>query len=64
MDDVSGLAERSNDFGSFLTVARKFSFTCLSVFHIMYPSKFNWKIIISQTKNLFVFWINTNIFNF
>ena len=28
MDDVSGLADRSNESGNFLTVAQKFNFTC------------------------------------
>lgn len=50
MDDVSRLADRSNSFGSFLTVARKFNITCVYVFHIMYRSKLNWQMIILQTK--------------
>ena len=50
MDDVSGLADRSDDFGSFLTLAKKFNFTCVYVFHIMYPSKLNWQMIILRTK--------------
>ena len=49
---VSGLADRSNDFANFLNVARKFKFTCVYVFHAVYPSKFNWQMIISQTKIL------------
>ena len=32
MDDFSGLADRSSEFANFLTVARKFSFTCVYVF--------------------------------
>ena len=28
----------------------KFNFTCVYVFHTIYPSKFNWQKIISQTK--------------
>ena len=39
MDDVSGLADRSNNFANFLTVARKFNFTCVYVFHTIYPSR-------------------------
>ena len=39
MDDVSGLADKSNDFGSFLTI--------IYLFHILYSSKFNWEMIIS-----------------
>ena len=29
MDDVSGLADKSKSFANFLTVSRKFSFTCV-----------------------------------
>ena len=50
MDDVSGLADKSNEFGSFLTAARKFNFAVVYVFHTMYPLKQNWQMIISQTK--------------
>ena len=55
MDDISGLAGKSNNFASFLTVARKFSFTVVYVFHTMYPSKQNWQMIISQTKIFNIF---------
>ena len=41
MDDVSGLADKSDNFASFLTVARKFNFTVVYAFHTMYPSKQN-----------------------
>ena len=33
MDDVSGLAEKSEEFSNFLTVSRKYGFSCLYVFH-------------------------------
>ena len=36
MDDVSGLAYRSNDFANILTVARKSNFTCIYVFHTIF----------------------------
>ena len=39
MDDVSSFADKSNSFASFLTVARKFNFTVVYVFHTVYPSK-------------------------
>ena len=55
MDDGSGLSDKSNDFGSFLTVARKFNFTAVHAFHTMYPSKQNWQMIISQTKIFNIF---------
>ena len=33
MDDVSGLADRSNEFANFLTVSRKYGLTCVYIFH-------------------------------
>ena len=50
MDDVLGLANKSNDFANFLTVSQKFDFTCVYVFHTMYPARSNWQMILSQTK--------------
>ena len=41
MDNVSGLANKSNNFTNFLTVSRKFNFTCVCVFHTMYPTRSN-----------------------
>ena len=51
-DDVSGLADDSKKFASFLTVARKYNYTCVYVFHTIYTDKVNWKTILSQT-NIF-----------
>ena len=55
MDGVFGLADKSNNFASFLTGARKFSFTVVYVFHTIYPSKQNWQMIISRTKIVKIF---------
>ena len=49
MDEVSGLPDRSNDFSDFLTVSRKYGFSCLYVFHTIYPGRQNWEMIMSQT---------------
>ena len=49
MDDVSGLADKSNKFSNFLTVSRKYGFSCLYVFHTIYPGRQNWEMIMSQT---------------
>ena len=51
-DDVSGLADNSNKFASFLTVARKYKYNCVYIFHTIYPEKTTWKTILSQT-NIF-----------
>ena len=51
-DDVSGLADDSKKFASFLTVARKYNYSCVYVFHTIYTEKSNWKTILSQT-NIF-----------
>ena len=49
MDDVSGLADKSEDFSNFLTISRKYGFSCVYVFHTIYPGRQSWEIIMSQT---------------
>ena len=49
MDDVSGLADRSSKFSDFLTASREYGFSCLYVFHTIYPGRKNWEMIMSQT---------------
>ena len=49
MDDVSGLADKSEEFSNFLTVSRKYGFSCLYVFHTIYPGRQSWEMIMSQT---------------
>ena len=39
MDDVSGVADLSTKFANFLTVARKFGYHCLYIFHAIHPEK-------------------------
>ena len=39
MDDVSSLADTSSKFASFLTIARKFKYHCLYIFHAIHPEK-------------------------
>ena len=51
-DDVSVLADTSKKFVSFLTVARKYGYNCIYIFHTIYPKKSNWQTILSQT-NIF-----------
>ena len=50
MDDVSGLADKSDEFANFLTVSRKYGITCVYIFHTMYPTRQNWQMIMSQAK--------------
>ena len=52
MDDVPGLADESKKFAAFLTVTRKYSYSCVYIFHTIFPEKANWKWILSQT-NIF-----------
>ena len=52
MGDVSGLADESKKLASFLTVARKFNYSCVYIFHTIFLEKTNWKTILSQ-KNIF-----------
>ena len=49
MDDVSGLADKSEEFSNFLTVSRKYGFSCLYVFPTIYPGRQGWQMIMSQT---------------
>ena len=51
-DDVSGLADNSNKFASFLTVARKYKYNSVYIFPTIYPEKAIWRTILSQT-NIF-----------
>ena len=55
MGDVSGLADKSNDFANFSTVSRKFDCICLYIFHIVYLTKSIWQMILSQTKIFNIF---------
>ena len=55
MDDVLGLADKSANFTNFLTVMRKFNFTCVNAFHTIYLTRSNWQMILSQTKNVTFF---------
>ena len=54
-DDVSGLADNSVKFANFLTVARKFGYHCLYIFHAIHPEKAIWRTILSQTNLLNIF---------
>ena len=51
MDDVSGVADISREFATFLPVSRKFGYHCVYVFHVIVTSQI-WQKIISQT-NIF-----------
>ena len=55
MDEVSGLADLSSKFANFLTVARKFAYHCLYIFHAIHPEKAIWRTILSQTNLLNIF---------
>ena len=54
-DNVSGLADNSVKFANFLTVARKFGYHCLYIFHTIHPEKAIWRTILSQTNLLNIF---------
>ena len=57
MDVVSGLADKSKKFASFLTVTRKFSYTCIYIF----SQKSIWRTIISQTNIFNIFLANVSL---
>ena len=54
MGDVSGLADKLNEFSNFLTVS-KLDYTCLYIFHIIYQSKSNWQVLLSPIKTFIIF---------
>ena len=54
MDDVFGLADRSDEFANFLTVSRKYGLPSLYIFRTIYLTRQNWQMIMSQTK-IFIF---------
>ena len=39
MDNVSGLADKSDESANFLTVSRKYGLTCVYIFHTIYPTR-------------------------
>ena len=39
MDNVSGLADKSDESANFLTVSRKYGLTCVYIFHTIYPAR-------------------------
>ena len=53
MDDIQGLADKSENFANFLTVSRKFTY--VYIFHTIYPTRNNWQMILSQTKIFNIF---------
>ena len=55
MDNVSGLADSSQKFASFLSIPRKFRYHCVYIFHTVHPEKGIWRSILSQTNILNIF---------
>ena len=50
MDNVSGLADRSEEFNNFLTVSGKYGVTWVYIFHTIYLTRQHWQVILSQTR--------------
>ena len=64
MDDVSGLADRSEEFANLFTVSRKYGLTCVYILCTIYPTRQHWQMILSQTKIFkFFSWICTGFFD-
>ena len=49
MNNVSGLAGKSDVFSNFLTVSRNYGLSCVYISHTIYPNRQNWEMIMSQT---------------
>ena len=63
MDDISCLADESKKSASFLTVACKFNYTCVYIFHTIYLEKSIWRTILSQTNILNIFPVSVPLGN-
>ena len=50
MNNVSGLADKSDEFANSFTVSRKYGITCVYIFHTVYPTRQSWQMIMSQIK--------------
>ena len=50
MTEVSGLADKSNDFSNFFTVSQNFGYIYLYMFNIIYITKSAWQMFLSQRK--------------
>ena len=50
MDDLSGLADRSEEFANFLTVSQKYGLSCVYIFHTIYPTRQHGQMMLSQAK--------------
>ena len=55
MDDGSGLAGKSTEFSSFLTVSRKYGYSYVYIVPIVFSHMSNWQMILSQTKIFNIF---------
>ena len=55
MDDFSGLADRSETFGNFLTFSRNFGQTIAYIFLTIYPTSKHWQMILAQIKIFNIF---------
>ena len=53
--DVSGLADRSKSFVTFMTTCRKFGYSLMYIFHEAAVSSPRWKDILSQTQSFCIF---------
>ena len=50
MDEVFSLADRLEEFSTFLTVSRKYGLTYVYIFHTIYSTRQHWQMMLSQTK--------------
>ena len=50
MNNVSGLADRSEECANFLTVPQKYGLTYVYIFHTIYSIRQHWQMILPQTK--------------
>ena len=62
-NNVSGVANKPNDFNNFLTASQKFGYICLYIIHIIYPTKSFWQMILSLTRMFNIFSFSIHLWN-
>ena len=54
-DDMTSIADSNKDFVHFITVARKYKYSCVFVFHCCNTAKDNWQTILANTPVMVLF---------
>ena len=55
MDNVSGLAEKYDEFANFLHFSRKYGLTCVYIFHTIYSARQKWQMKCPRQEYIYFF---------